>query len=65
MRLEEIAAGSMLAGLDPDGAADVIAMRWIGANALDVAYRVNGTTRPDYRPGRMKFSQNLTTASNS
>jgi hypothetical protein len=46
MRLEEIAAGSMLAGLEPDGAADVLAMRWIGANALDVDYRVNGATRP-------------------
>jgi len=65
MLLEQIAAGSMLAGSIPTAPADVIAMRWIGANALDAAYRVNGATRPDYRPGRMKFSKNLTTASNS
>jgi hypothetical protein len=45
MRLEDIAAGGILAGLDPDGAADVIAARWIGRDALDVAYRVNGATR--------------------
>jgi hypothetical protein len=45
MRLEEIAGGNMLTGLDPDGAADVMAVRWIGANALDIAYRVNGAIR--------------------
>jgi hypothetical protein len=45
MRLEDMAAGGILAGLDADGTADVIAVRWIGRDAVDVAYRVNGATR--------------------
>lgn len=45
MRLEDIAAGTLLTGLDADGPAHVIAVRWIGRDALDVAYRVNGATR--------------------
>ena len=45
MRLEDITAGGTLIGLDPDGAADVMGVRWIGGNALDITYRVNGATR--------------------
>jgi hypothetical protein len=45
VRLEDITAGGTLIGLDPDGAADVMGVRWIGGNALDIAYRVNGATR--------------------
>ena len=45
MRLENIAAGTLVTGLDADGPADVIAVRWIGRDALDVAYRVSGATR--------------------
>jgi len=45
MHREDIAAGTLLTGLDFDGVADVVAARWIGRDALDVAYRVNGATR--------------------
>ena len=45
MWLDEIASAAILTGLDPDGAADVIAVRWIGRNAVKVAYRVNGASR--------------------
>ena len=45
MRLEQIAVGARVQGLDADGAAEVLAARWIGQDALDVAYRVSGQTR--------------------
>lgn len=45
MRLEQIAAGVRVRGLDADGVADVLAAKWIGQDALDVAYRVGGHTR--------------------
>ena len=38
---EEIASAAILTGLGLDGAAGVIAVRWIGGNAVEVAYRVN------------------------
>ena len=45
MWLDEIASAAILTGLHPDGAADVIAVRWIAGNAVKVAYRVNGASR--------------------
>ena len=45
MKLEQIGAGARILGLDADGAAEVLAAKWIGNDALDVAYRVSGQTR--------------------
>lgn len=45
MRLEEIGAGAQIVGLDADGAAQILAAKWIGRDALDVAYRVGQHTR--------------------
>ena len=45
LRLDEITSAAILTGLHPDGAADVNAVRWIGRNAVKVAYRVNGASR--------------------
>jgi len=44
LRLDEIASAAILTGLDPDGAADVIAVRWIDSRAVDIAYRMNDAT---------------------
>jgi superfamily II DNA or RNA helicase len=45
MRLEQIRDGVRVHGLDSDGVADILAAKWIGADALDIAYRVGGQTR--------------------
>jgi len=45
LRLEQIIAGLKVHGLDADGVAEILAARWIGQDALDVAYRVGGQTR--------------------
>lgn len=45
MRLEQVAAGVRMQGLDTDGPAEVMAARWIGSDALDVIYRVGTATR--------------------
>ena len=45
MRLEQVAAGVRVQGLDTDGPAEVLAARWIGSDALDVIYRVGTATR--------------------
>jgi len=45
IKLEHIRDGARLLGIDTEGVADVLAARWIGADALDIAYRVNGVTR--------------------
>jgi hypothetical protein len=45
MRLEDIGAGAQIGGLDADGAAQILAAKWIGQDALDVAYRVGQHTR--------------------
>ena len=45
MRLEQVAAGVRVQGLDTDGPAEVMAARWIGSDALDVIYRVGTATR--------------------
>jgi hypothetical protein len=38
MLLEEITSAAIQTGLDPDGAADVRAVRWIGDNAVAVTW---------------------------
>ena len=43
MRLNEIASAAILTGVDPDGAADVIAVRWMDSRVVAVA----GAIRPD------------------
>jgi hypothetical protein len=37
MLLDEITSAAILTGLDPDGAAYVIARRWIDGKAVDLA----------------------------
>mgnify|MGYP001340743888 FL=1 len=46
MRLEEIIPGSRIRGLDGAEPVDVLSVRWIGTQAIEVIYRINGGTRP-------------------
>jgi Superfamily II DNA/RNA helicases, SNF2 family len=46
MRLEDITPGSRIRGLDGPGVAEVIGVRWIGGDAIEVVCRSNGAARP-------------------
>ena len=38
-RLEDLAVGASVAGLDPEGPAEVISAAWVGQNAVNLVYR--------------------------
>ena len=38
LRLEQITSEPIRTGLDPDRAAEVRAVRWMGGNAVEIAY---------------------------
>ena len=44
MWLDEIASAAILTGLDPDGAADVNAVGWIGGMAIDAVNHVDASS---------------------
>src|SRR5260370_42468214 len=40
-RLEDLVPGALVGGIASDGAVTVVAVRWIGANALQLTYRTD------------------------
>ena len=42
IRLEDVTPGAQLAGIAGDGAVTVVAVQWIGSNALRLTYRTDG-----------------------
>jgi superfamily II DNA or RNA helicase len=42
VRLEDVTPGALVGGVVGDGAVTVVAVRWIGSNALQLAYRTDG-----------------------